>query len=153
MTKTIEIKVINPELHQFGLPQFATTGSAGVDVRAMIAEEELTLGVGEQAKVGLGFALHINNPELVAVLTPRSGLGSKHGIVLANTIGIIDSDYTGEIIAVLKNTGTEPFTFKRGDRVAQILFMKVEQPLFAVVEQFSESSERGENGFNSTGVK
>lgn len=153
MTKHIEIKVTNNQLNEFGLPQFATTGAAGIDVRAMIEEESIVIKAGQQAKVGLGFALHINNPNLVAVLVPRSGLGTKHGIGLANTIGIIDSDYTGEIIAMLKNNGKEDFTLNRGDRIAQILFMHVEQPLFQIVENFSETSERGANGFGSTGVK
>lgn len=153
MSKHIEIKVINPELNKFGLPQFATKGAAGIDVRAMIVEDEITIPVGKQAKIGLGFALHINNPELVAILAPRSGLGIKNGIGLANTIGVIDSDYTGEIIAAVKNNGTEDFVVKKGDRIAQILFVKVEQPNFSLVEQFTENSERGDNGFGSTGIK
>lgn len=159
MQKNIELRITNPLLEQFGVPKFQTEGSAGVDLRAMFLTAEsddvakrITIPAGEVVRIGTGVAIDLNDASLAAFLVPRSGLGSK-GITLANTIGIIDSDYQGEIIAMIKNTSNVDVEIEFGDRIAQLLFVRVEQPTFTLVESFTRLTERGENGFNSTGVK
>jgi dUTP pyrophosphatase len=147
----IEMKIMNPLIGSFiPLPSYATTGSAAMDMRACL-KEPLTVNPGETVIIPSGIAISIHDPEVVAILAPRSGLGIKHGLILANTIGVIDSDYQGEIGIGIHNRGTEPYTVEPGERICQMLFMPVVQTLLAVVEEFSAESARGAGGFGHTG--
>lgn len=149
--REIETKIMNPLVGAgIPLPTHATDGSAALDLRACL-EEPATLLPGETVIIPSGIAIGIHDPSLVAILAPRSGLGIKHGIVLANTIGIIDSDYQGEIMVGLRNQGSSPYTVQPGERICQMLFMPVVQATLRVVTAFSEESERGAGGFGSTG--
>ena len=151
----VSFKITNKDLFKkLGLSLSpATIGSAGFDVSACI-EEEITLAAGEQALVPLGFAMHINNPNWAALLLPRSGLGAKNGIILGNTIGLIDSDYQGEVMAMLWNRKQEgSFTVEPGMRIAQIIFTPIALPTFSIVDEFDENTERGTGGFGSTGTQ
>jgi dUTP pyrophosphatase len=145
----VRIKVLREELFEYGLPEYATTGSAGLDLRACIKTMKV-LGPGETALIPTGFALHLNNPELAAMILPRSGLGHKHGVILGNSTGLIDSDYLGEIMVSLWNRSTLPYTINPGDRVAQMVIVPVKQVAFELVDGFEETV-RGEGGFGSTG--
>ena len=146
----IRLKVLDPRLHeQFGLPQHATAGAAGVDLRACL-DEPLTIQPGESQLLPTGLAVHIDDPGLAAVLLPRSGLGHRHGIVLGNLVGLIDSDYQGEIQVSAWNRSRDPFTIEPGDRVAQMVFIRIAQVRFDVVEDF-QASARGDGAFGHTG--
>ena len=135
------------------LPAYATEGSAAVDLRAALDEgETLILAPGERALVPTGIAISPKAPNVVAVVAARSGLASKFGIALANGIGVIDSDYRGEISVALVNLGREPFAIQRGDRIAQLLFMPVLNATFIQKDEL-DSTARGEGGFGHTGVK
>ena len=131
------------------LPRYATAGAAGLDLRACI-EAPLTLQPGDSQLVHSGIAIHVADPGYAAVVLPRSGLGSKHGIVLGNLVGLIDSDYQGEVLVSVWNRGQASFTIQPLDRIAQLLVMPVMQVELEVVEEFAESS-RGAGGFGSTG--
>ena len=131
------------------LPAYATPGSAGLDLRACL-DAPLVLAPGASALVPTGLALHIGNPGLAAVLLPRSGLGHKHGIVLGNLVGLIDSDYQGPLMVSLWNRGSASFTVQPMDRIAQMVIVPVVQASFRLVESF-DASQRGEGGFGSTG--
>ncbi|TNC79857.1 MAG: dUTP diphosphatase [Oleiphilus sp.] len=131
------------------LPEYATSGSAGLDLRACL-EQDLTLAPGETELIPTGLSLYIEDPGLAAMILPRSGLGHKHGIVLGNLVGLIDSDYQGQLMVSCWNRGSEPFTVSVGERIAQLVVVPVVQIDFDVVEQF-ESSDRGGGGFGSTG--
>jgi dUTP pyrophosphatase len=147
----IETKIVNPLIgNSIPLPQYATDGSAALDLRACL-DAALTVAPGETVTIPSGIAISIHDPGLVAILAPRSGLGVKHGILLANTIGVIDSDYQGEIKIGIRNQGTEPYSIQPGERICQMLFMPVVQATLRVVEEFSEESLRGEGGFGHTG--
>ncbi|MDO4998176.1 MAG: dUTP diphosphatase [Neisseria sp.] len=146
--QTVELKVLNPKMQEF-LPTYATAGSAGLDLRACL-DEAVTLQAGEVFLVPTGLAIHLANPNYAAVLLPRSGLGHKHGIVLGNLVGLIDSDYQGELKVSLWNRGKEAFTIEPLERIAQMVIVPVVQAQFKVVDEF-EQSERGEGGFGSTG--
>jgi len=147
----IETKIMNPLLGaEIPLPTHATGGSAALDLRACL-EEAVTLLPGETVTIPSGIAIAIHDPGLVAILAPRSGLGIKHGIVLANSIGIIDSDYQGEIMVGLHNQGNSPYTVQPGERICQMLFMPVVQATLRVVAEFSKESLRGSGRFGSTG--
>ena len=148
MNPTIQLKILNPKIAEH-LPQYATSGSAGLDLRACI-DAPHTLRAGETALIPTGIAIHIANPNLAATILPRSGLGHKHGIVLGNLVGLIDSDYQGELMVSLWNRSGEAFTVQPFERVAQMVIVPVLQPQFKVVEEFAQSS-RGEGGFGSTG--
>jgi dUTP pyrophosphatase len=149
--RRIQIKLIDPRLgDEFPLPARATPGSAGMDVRACI-DAPLRLLPGESTLIPTGFALHIEDHSLAAVLLPRSGLGHKQGIVLGNLVGLIDSDYQGQVMVSCWNRGSEPFTISPGDRIAQMIFMPVVQAEFDVVPEFAASA-RGAGGFGHTGV-
>lgn len=151
MKKQIETKIMNPMIGKdFPLPEYATDGSAGLDIRACI-EEPIVLQPGQTRMIGSGFGININDPKLVAVLVARSGLGIKHGIVIAQGAGIIDSDYHGEIFAALWNRSEEAFTISPGERICQMLFMPVVQASLFAVTDFSTTTERGTGGFGSTG--
>ncbi len=147
---TIRIRILDERLgRDFPLPDYATEGSAGMDLRACLDGPE-TLQPGDTLLVPSGIAIHIGDPGLAAVLLPRSGLGHRHGIVLGNLTGLIDSDYQGQIFVSVWNRGTEPFTIRPGDRIAQMVFVPVIQAAFEVVETFEETR-RGEGGFGHTG--
>lgn len=148
--REIELKVLDPRVGvDFPLPEHATAGSAGLDLRACL-DMPVTLHPGETRLIGTGLAIHIGDPGLAAVLLPRSGLGHKHGIVLGNLVGLIDSDYQGEVMVSCWNRGDEVFTIQPGERLAQMVFVPVVQAHFRVVDTFSES-ERGAGGFGHSG--
>ena len=132
-------------------PEYATPGSAAVDVRAALEGGEVIINPGERAMIPTGIAISTGRDDVVAIMAGRSGLGAKHGVTLANGIGVIDSDYRGEIRATLINNGNEPFKVSDGDRIAQLMFMPVMQAAFLTVDELDET-ERGTGGFGSTGV-
>ncbi len=146
----IQLKILDNRLHdEFGLPEHATPGSAGVDIRACV-DQNTTINPGECELIPSGMAIHVEDPSLAAVLLPRSGLGHKHGIVLGNLVGLIDSDYQGQVFVSVWNRGTKGFVIEPGDRIAQMVFIRVEQIAFDVVEDFTQS-ERSSGGFGHTG--
>ncbi|MEE9157185.1 MAG: dUTP diphosphatase [Gammaproteobacteria bacterium] len=150
MMKRIQLKVLDPRVGtEFPLPKYATSGSAGMDVRACL-DDPLTLGPGDTALIPSGFAVHIADPQLAAVLLPRSGLGHKHGLVLGNLVGLIDSDYQGEVLVSCWNRGKAPFTIHPGERIAQLVFVPMVRAAFEIVDTFEESA-RGAGGFGHTG--
>jgi len=147
----VELKILDPRLgDSIPLPQAATAGSAGMDLRAAI-DAPLTLAPGESALVPSGMAIHIGDPGWCALIVPRSGLGHKHGLVMVNLIGVIDADYQGPLMISCWNRGTQPYTIAVGDRIAQLLLVPVAQARLNVVTEFQPSL-RGEGGFGSTGV-
>ena len=149
--REIETKIVNPLIgSSIPLPQYATDGSAALDLRACL-DEAVAVVPGETVTIPSGIAISIHDPNLVAILAPRSGLGIKHGIVLANTIGVIDSDYQGEIKIGIRNQGSEPYSIQPGERICQMLFIPVVQASLRLVEEFSQESQRGEGGFGHTG--
>lgn len=131
------------------LPHYATNGSAGLDMRACI-DEALTVAPGETVLIPSGLAIHIGDAGLAAVLLPRSGLGHKHGLVLGNLTGLIDSDYQGQVFVSIWNRGSKSYEIDPGERIAQMVFVRVEQVAFDVVEEFDDS-DRGEGGFGHSG--
>ena len=146
----IELKILDPRLgDQFPLPQYATEGAAGLDLRACI-EKPLCLIPGQCELLSTGMAIHIGDPSLAAVLLPRSGLGHKHGIVLGNLVGLIDSDYQGVILVSCWNRGDSPFVIEPGERIAQMVFVPVVGVGFTVVDAFS-ATQRGNGGFGHSG--
>ncbi len=148
----IKVKILNPRIgNEIPLPEYKTSGSAGMDVRACI-EESIILKPGKTEMIPLGFAMHINDTNVAALIIPRSGLGSKHGIVLGNLVGLIDSDYQGELMVPAWNRSDEDFKISLGDRIAQMVIAPIIQAQFTLVEDFNET-ERGEKGFGSSGVK
>ncbi len=150
MVRKIELKILDDRLGKaIPLPAYATPGSAGLDLRACL-DRPLTLEPGETALIPTGLAIHIADPGLAAVLLPRSGLGHRHGIVLGNLVGLIDSDYQGEVMVSCWNRGQAPFTIGVGERIAQMVFVPVVQVAFVQVDEFSPS-ERGAGGFGHTG--
>jgi dUTP pyrophosphatase len=150
-THKIETKIMNPLMGtSIPLPSYATDGSAAMDLRACIPAP-LPLNPGDTVLIPSGIAISIHDPGLVALLVPRSGLGIKHGIVLANTIGVIDSDYQGEIGIGIYNRSDTTYTIEPGERICQMMFVPVTQAVLAVVKEFSVDSSRGEGGFGHTG--
>jgi dUTP pyrophosphatase len=148
--QSIQLKILDPRLGaDFPVPDYATTGSAGMDMRACL-DKTLVLEPGQTELIPTGMAIHIDDPGLAAVLLPRSGLGHKHGIVLGNLTGLIDSDYQGQVFVSCWNRSSHPFTIEPGDRIAQMVILPVVQARFEVVEEFSDSK-RGTGGFGSTG--
>ena len=147
----LQVKVLDPRVGtEFPLPHYATPGSAGLDLRACL-EAPLTLAPGETQLIPTGIAIHLDDAALAAVLLPRSGLGHKHGIVLGNLVGLIDSDYQGQVMVSCWNRGGTPFTIAPGERIAQMVVVPVVQVEFEVVEEFTESR-RGAGGFGSSGT-
>ena len=147
---SLQAKILDPRLgSQFPLPSYATPGSAGLDLRAML-QEDLTLQPGETVLIPTGLAIHIADPGLAAMILPRSGLGHKHGIVLGNLVGLIDSDYQGELMVSCWNRGQAAFTLAVGERLAQLVLVPVVQAHFELVEQFDDS-QRGAGGFGHSG--
>lgn len=148
---SVALRVLDPRLgREFPLPEYATTGSAGLDLRAML-DMPLVLQPGESALVSSGIAIHLNNPDLCAVVLPRSGLGHKQGLVLGNLVGLIDSDYQGALMISLWNRSGAACTVTPGDRVAQLVVMPVQRVQLQRVESF-DTSARGEGGFGHTGT-
>ena len=150
MRPSVKLRILDPRIgREFPLPAHATQGSAGMDLRAC-TEAPLVLAAGAVELLQTGISIYIADPHLAAVLLPRSGLGHKHGIVLGNLVGLIDSDYQGALMVSVWNRGTAPFTINPGDRIAQMVFVPVVQVNFEVVEDFS-TSVRGAGGFGSSG--
>jgi dUTP pyrophosphatase len=150
--RKIELKILDPRLGtKFPMPRYATDGSAGLDLCACL-DEHLRITPGETHLVPTGIAIHMADHDLAAVLLPRSGLGHKHGIVLGNLVGLIDSDYQGQIFVSVWNRGQQPFTIEPGDRIAQMVFVPVARAEFEIVDEFKESN-RGAGGFGHTGRK
>lgn len=146
----IQLKILDPRLgDSIELPHYATDGSAGLDMRAVI-DEPLVVAPGETHLVPTGLAIYIGDPALAAVLLPRSGLGHKHGLVLGNLTGLIDSDYQGQVFVSIWNRGSKVYTIEPGERIAQMVFVPVAQVEFDQVEEFVES-ERGSGGFGHSG--
>ncbi|MGF6531379.1 dUTP pyrophosphatase [Paraburkholderia sp. GAS206C] len=144
----LDLKILDARMRE-QLPVYATTGSAGLDLRACL-DEPLTLQPGETALVPTGLAIHVGDPGYAALILPRSGLGHKHGIVLGNLVGLIDSDYQGQLMISTWNRGQTTFTLNPMERLAQLVIVPVVQAEFNIVEDF-EQSERGAGGFGSTG--
>ena len=146
----IQLKILDPRIgSEFPLPQYATRGSAGMDLRACI-DDTMSLEAGETKLIPTGIAIHIADPGLAATILPRSGLGHKHGIVLGNLVGLIDSDYQGQIFISCWNRGQTAFKINPGDRMAQLVFLPVIQAEFNIVDNFDDSI-RGAGGFGHSG--
>lgn len=146
----LQAKILDPRLgNDFPMPAYATPGSAGLDLRAML-KEDLTLEPGQTVLISTGLAIHVADPGLAALILPRSGLGHKHGIVLGNLVGLIDSDYQGELMVSCWNRGNSAFKMAIGERIAQLVLVPVVQARFEVVEDFDDS-ERGTGGFGHSG--
>jgi len=148
MKINVDIKIIN-EMIKDHLPDYGSIGSAGLDLRACI-NEQMTIKPGETALIPTGFAMFLKNPDYAACILPRSGLGHKHGIVLGNLVGLIDSDYQGELMVSCWNRSSENFTVNPLDRIAQMIIVPVMQANFNIVKDF-EATDRGSGGFGSTG--
>jgi|TARA_B100000315_G_scaffold101817_1_gene93517 dUTP pyrophosphatase len=148
--KIIDVKIIDQRiLNDFGIPSYQTDGSAGIDLKACISRA-VDLAPGETELIPSGIAIHINDPNLAAVILPRSGLGHKQGLVLGNLVGLVDSDYQGQIFISCWNRGNNLIRIEPGLRLAQMVFVPVEQVEFRIVEEF-DVSQRGEGGFGHTG--
>jgi len=151
-TRPIEVKLLDPRFgDEWPLPGYATEASAGLDLRAAL-EAPLALAPGDAALVPSGIAIHLADPNLCAVVLPRSGLGHRHGIVLGNGTGLIDADYQGPLLISVWNRGSEAFTIQPGDRIAQLVVLPVTRISLQVVDTFADSA-RGEGGFGHTGVR
>ena len=149
--RQIELKILDQRVgDSIPLPHYATDGSAGLDMRACI-DEPLTVNPGDTVLVPTGLAIHIADPALAAVLLPRSGLGHKHGLVLGNLTGLIDSDYQGQVFISCWNRSSAAYEVQPGERIAQMVFVPVEQVQFSVVDEF-DASDRGDGGFGSSGT-
>lgn len=149
---TLQAKILDPRLGQeFPLPDYATTGSAGLDLRAML-QADTTLEPGQTLLIPTGLSIHIADPSLAALVLPRSGLGHKHGIVLGNLVGLIDSDYQGELMVSCWNRGQTTFTIAVGERIAQLMLVPVVQAQFELVDELDDS-ERGAGGFGHSGSR
>ncbi|MFG5779381.1 dUTP diphosphatase [Comamonas sp. J-3] len=147
----VDIKILDPRM-QDQLPQYATPGSAGLDLRACL-DAPLTLEPNAWQLVPTGLAMHLRDPGYAAMILPRSGLGHKHGIVLGNLVGLIDSDYQGQLMVSAWNRSSQPFVLQPMERLAQMVIVPVVQAQFQVVQEFADVSERGAGGYGSTGTK
>lgn len=146
----VQVKILDDRIGtEFPLPHYATHGAAGMDLRACL-DEPITLHPGDTELIPTGIAIHLGDPQLAAMILPRSGLGHKHGIVLGNLVGLIDSDYQGQLFVSCWNRGNDPFEVKVGERIAQLVFVPVVRAEFDIVGKFEESH-RGEGGFGHTG--
>jgi dUTP pyrophosphatase len=152
VSRELELKILDRRLGaEFPLPDYATALSAGMDLRAML-DAPMTLAPGQAELIPTGLALHIGDPELCAMILPRSGLGHKQGLVLGNLVGLIDADYQGPLMVSAWNRGQNPVSIAPGDRIAQLVFMPVARTRFRIVEEFEESA-RGVGGFGHTGLR
>lgn len=150
MKKPLQLKILDPRIgNDIPLPEYATDGSAGLDLRACL-DMPLRLASGDTELIPTGMAIYIEDPGLAAVILPRSGLGHKHGIVLGNLVGLIDSDYQGQLFVSCWNRGRDEFTIQPGERIAQLVLVPVVQARFDIVREFTASS-RGAGGFGSSG--
>ena len=150
MIRRVEVRILDPRIGaEYALPEYATSASAGMDLRAIINAPQV-LAPGATALVPSGIAIHIGDPGLCAIVLPRSGLGHKHGIVLGNGTGLIDADYQGPLMISCWNRADEAFTIQPGDRIAQLVFMPVARAMFDRVDEFTPS-DRGQGGFGSSG--
>lgn len=150
--RTLQVRILDARIGQeFPLPAYATDGSAGLDLRACL-DAPLLLAPGRAELIPTGIAIHLDDPGLAAVILPRSGLGHKHGIVLGNLVGLIDSDYQGQLLVSCWNRGSEPFTVRAGERIAQLVVVPVVQVQLEVVPQFAPSA-RGAGGFGHSGQR
>ncbi len=149
MLDKISVRVIDSNLPE--LPKYATEGSAGIDLRASL-KEPLSIDAGNSKLIKTGISIYIENPRYAGIILPRSGLGHKHGIVLGNLLGLIDSDYQGELMVSCWNRSELTYTIQPYDRVAQLVFINVNQPEFKIVKEFKKT-ERGEGGFGSSGKR
>ena len=150
MKREIQLKILDQRLgSEFPLPAYATPGSAGMDLRAML-DEPVEIQPGETRLIPTGMAIHVEDPALAAVILPRSGLGHKHGIVLGNLVGLIDSDYQGQLFVSCWNRGESPFRMEVGERIAQLVVIPVVHAQFEIVDEF-ETSDRGSGGFGHSG--
>lgn len=148
----LDIKILDPRIgNVFDMPQYATSGSAGMDLRACI-DEPLTLAPDACTLISSGVAIHLKDPHTAAVILPRSGLGHKHGLVLGNLVGLIDSDYQGPLKISCWNRGTKPYTIDVGERIAQLVILPVLQAQLHLVDHF-ETTDRGQGGFGSSGTQ
>ncbi len=148
--KSIQLKILDARIgNEYPLPEYATDGSAGIDLRACL-DEPLEVQPGDTHLLPTGIAIHIDDPGLAAVLLPRSGLGHKHGIVLGNLVGLIDADYQGQVLVSCWNRSRQSFTIQPGERIAQMVFVPIVRAHFEVVESFQEST-RGAGGFGHSG--
>jgi len=145
---TVDIRILDPRMAE-AMPAYATPGSAGLDLRAAL-DQPLVLQPGQAELIPTGLSMHLGDPGLAAMILPRSGLGHKHGIVLGNLVGLIDSDYQGPLMVSCWNRGSQAFTIQPMDRIAQLVIVPVVQASFRLVDSF-EASQRGEGGFGSTG--
>ncbi|MEE8512946.1 MAG: dUTP diphosphatase [Acidiferrobacterales bacterium] len=149
--RCIELKILDPRVgDSIPLPHYATDGAAGLDMRACI-DAPLAIAPGDTELIPTGLAIHVRDPGLAAVLLPRSGLGHKHGLVLGNLTGLIDSDYQGQVFISCWNRGSKRYEISPGERIAQMVFIPVEQVQFNVVDEF-EDSDRGDGGFGHSGM-
>ena len=152
MKTAIQLKILDSRIGtEFDVPDYATDGSAGMDLRACV-EETTTIKPGQTTLIPTGMSIYVADPTLAAILLPRSGLGHKHGIVLGNLTGLIDSDYQGPLMVSVWNRGDTEFSIEPGDRIAQMVFVPIVQAKFEIVDEFTES-ERASGGFGHTGVK
>lgn len=150
--KNLQVRILDDRIgNEIAFPEYATEGSAGLDLRACL-DSPITLAPGETVLIRTGLSIHIADPSLAAMILPRSGLGHKHGIVLGNLVGLIDSDYQGELMVSCWNRGNTAFTVDVGERIAQLVLVPVIQADFEIVSEFDVSS-RGEGGFGSTGTR
>nr|Q31EC7.1 RecName: Full=Deoxyuridine 5'-triphosphate nucleotidohydrolase; Short=dUTPase; AltName: Full=dUTP pyrophosphatase [Hydrogenovibrio crunogenus XCL-2] len=151
MTMQVQYKILDPRLgKEIEMPHYGTKGSAGLDLRACI-ENDMIIEPGQTVLIPTGMAIHLDDPGLAAMLLPRSGLGHKHGIVLGNLVGLIDSDYQGPLMVSCWNRSEEAYNVTVGERIAQMVIVPVLQPVFTQVEEFGDATERGEGGFGHTG--
>ena len=149
--RTLKTRILDPRLGtEFPLPEYATQGSAGIDLRACL-DQPMTLEPGQTQLLPTGMAIHIDDPSLAAMILPRSGLGHKHGIVLGNLVGLIDSDYQGQLMVSCWNRGNTTFTVQPGERIAQLILVPVVQARLEIVASFDES-DRGAGGFGHSGT-
>ncbi|MCH8943683.1 MAG: dUTP diphosphatase [Proteobacteria bacterium] len=149
--RSIELKILDPRIgDSIPLPQYTTDGSAGLDMRACI-DEPINVAPGETVLVPTGLAIHVADPSLAAVLLPRSGLGHKHGLVLGNLVGLIDSDYQGQVFISCWNRSSKSYEVQPSERIAQMVFIPVEQVKFRVVDEFA-ATDRGAGGFGHSGT-
>ena len=152
MKQSIQVKILDSRIgNEFAMPDYATAGSAGMDLRACV-EQTTSISPGQTVLIPTGLSIYFEDPSLAAVLLPRSGLGHKHGIVLGNLTGLIDSDYQGPLMVSLWNRGDSEFSVEPGDRIAQMVIVPIVQVTFDVVEEFT-ASERASGGFGHTGVR